>query len=411
MKVLHVIPSLGPLRGGPSFALPLLARAQARAGLEVEIATTNDNGPASQLSVAVGRPQIADGVTTWYFPRQTRFYCASLQLARWLTSNVNRFDIVHIHALFSFAALPAAAFAKLRGVPYIIRPLGTLSRWSMERRRPLLKRLSFRLLESRLLGGAVAVHYTSEQERDEAAILDIRTPAIIVPLGLEPEEFERLPPASDFFAEWPSLVGRPIVLFMSRIDPKKGLDILLPAFACVHSAFPEAVLVIAGDGQPSYVAEMRHGADKLGLGQSTVWPGLLIGPAKLAALSAATAFVLPSHSENFGLAPVEAMAAGKPVIISNRVGIWPEVLEFTAGLVVPPDIAALSDALIRMLGDQDFSSDLSRNGRRLVRERFSSQATAQRLISAYEQVTGLANAPRRYPSPILARGPGEDVDT
>src|SRR5206468_5114699 len=122
-KVLHVIPSVGPLRGGPSAMVRNLAHSLVQHGIETHVATTDDNGPES-LHVPHGVRVIQEGVSYWFFPRQTDFYTVSWPLVSWLSRHVREFDVVHIHALFSFAALPAAYCASRDGVPYIVRPLG-----------------------------------------------------------------------------------------------------------------------------------------------------------------------------------------------------------------------------------------------------------------------------------------------
>jgi len=180
MRILHVIPSVGPLRGGPSAAIRTMTRGLAQAGLSVHVATTDDNGP-ERLRVPYRTPVDEQGVTHWYFPRQTSFYTFSLPLTQWLRRHVIDFDLVHIHALFSYAALPAAYCANRRDVPYIVRPLGVLNRWGMENRRAWMKKLSFRLIERRILAGAAAVHYTSEQERMEAAEVGWQQRAVVIP--------------------------------------------------------------------------------------------------------------------------------------------------------------------------------------------------------------------------------------
>ena len=126
MKVLHVIPSLGPLRGGPSHALLALSRELGQQGVSVQICTTDDNGP-SRLAVPLGEPTSWQGVTTWFFPRQTRFYTYSWPMTRWLARSARQYDLIHIHALFSYASLPAAFAGARQGVPYVVCPEGTLS--------------------------------------------------------------------------------------------------------------------------------------------------------------------------------------------------------------------------------------------------------------------------------------------
>src|SRR5438552_8807806 len=155
-----------------------LARSLHREGIDTHVATTNDDGPR-RSDVRCGEPVLQDGVKYWYFPRQTRFYAVSWPLATWLAAHVSEFDVVHIHALFSFATLPAAFWANRRHVPYIVRPLGTLSEWGMKNRRPWLKTLSFRFIESVVLKHAALVHYTSNQERREAERLHVTAAAAV----------------------------------------------------------------------------------------------------------------------------------------------------------------------------------------------------------------------------------------
>src|SRR4051812_28010897 len=180
MRVLHVIPSVGPLRGGPSFALRTMTRGLAERGIETHVASTDDNGPF-RLDVPLGRPVSENGVVHWYFPRQTPFYLVSLSFAAWLRRHIADYDLIHIHCVFSFCPNAAAWGARRKGVPYIIRPLGVLNRWGMMRRRPLLKRLSFALLERRLLGAASFVHFTAEQEQLEASALQFPHRPVIIP--------------------------------------------------------------------------------------------------------------------------------------------------------------------------------------------------------------------------------------
>src|SRR5262245_37394781 len=231
-----------------------MARGQASRGLEVHVATTDDNGP-DRLAMPGSPPLMEAGVSYWIFRRQTRFYTFSWPLTRWLLSRVAEFNIVHIHALFSFVSVMAAFCAKRRGIPYIIRPLGTLNRWGMQKRRPWLKRLSFRFIESRILKKAAGVQYTSQQEALEASKLGVDQGLLIVPNPVDLPA--RIPGRGSFRAAYPHLRDdAPLVLFLSRLDPKKGLDLLLAAFSHVRENHPDATLVIAGDGDPAFVARL-----------------------------------------------------------------------------------------------------------------------------------------------------------
>jgi glycosyltransferase involved in cell wall biosynthesis len=170
------------------------------------------------------------------------------------------------------------------------------------------------------------------------------------------------------------------------LDAKKGLDLLLQAFAQVLPRHPDAALVIAGDGDPGLVSRLKREAKSLGVSQPIVWAGFLAGEDKLAALAAADLFVLPSYSENFGVAAVEALAAGLPVVLTDQVGIAAEVEASQAGLVVPPDVDSLTAALDRLLSDSALRQTLVRNAHQLVDERFSLDAMTRRLLGLYREV-------------------------
>jgi glycosyltransferase involved in cell wall biosynthesis len=361
-----------------------LAASLARSGIETHVATTDDNGPET-LDVPYGQPVIHDRVTYWYFPRQLRFYTFSWPLSRWLSHHVADFDLVHIHALFSFAALPASYWAARRGVPYIVRPLGTLNHWGMTRRRPWLKKASFQLVERHILKHAALVHYTSDQERREAETLRIGGTSAVIPNALADAS------ASDscgaFRRRFPQLRGRQIVLFLSRLDEKKGLDLLVRAFADLRRQVTNVSLVIAGDGSPGFVRGIKAEATRLGLAQDdVVWTGFLTGADKHAAFTDSDVYVLASYSENFGIAAAEAMAAGLPVIVSDQVGIHRDIAAAGAGLVVRCNAADITHAMRQLLSDAELRVRIGGNGKRLATLKYSSAAVTSQVIDIYHRI-------------------------
>jgi glycosyltransferase involved in cell wall biosynthesis len=395
LQVLHVIPSVGPLRGGPSIMVQTMARGLTGAGVAVHVATTDDNG-RERLDVPLGLPVGEEGVTYWYFPRQTRLYTFSWPLSRWLAQHVRDYDLVHIHALFSYAAMPAAFWCRRHGIPYVVRPLGTLNRWGLRHRHPWLKKLSLCLVERRILSGAAVVHYTSEQERLEAAELGLVDRSVVIPNAVDMASMPSGSWSGRFRARYPQLAGRLILLFLSRLDAKKGLDLLLPAFERVRRQHPSAVLVLAGSGEPALVEKLQHEATCLSIDADLLWTGFLSGAEKWAALADADLFVLPSYSENFGVAVVEAMACGLPVIVSDQVGIQQEIAAAQAGLVVRCEVEALSAACGQLLGDAELRAVLGRNGQALARQEFTLEAVTTRLVELY---TKLARSPMRATTP------------
>jgi len=383
MKVLHVIPSVSEARGGPSAVMKTVAASQAEMGLEVHVATTDDDG----LKRIKDRTNtvISDGrVTYWFFPRQTCFYTFSAPLTRWLRESAAAYDVIHIHALFSYPSVAAAFSASRAGIPYVVRPLGTLNRWGMSHRRPFFKRLSLRFVESRILSGAAAVQFTSQQEAVEAAALDVRHRGIVIPNPVEPP-CPAVVLRGAFRHRHPSLTNKTTLLFLSRLDPIKGLDLLLPAFAILQRRFPDTALVIAGDGDPHYIASLHHQARQLRLEDSILWTGFLKGEEKQAALADSDLYVLPSYSENFGVAVVEAMGAGIPVVVSDQVGIHREISGAGAGLVTECSVERLAAALIQACESPEWRRSASESAIRLA-ARFSPVLIAKQLVDLYDQI-------------------------
>lgn len=403
MKVLHVIPSLSLKHGGPSVALPLMAKSLSALGVTVDIATTDDDGPGGRMRVPLVQPVLGVAGSTYYFRKQTEFYKVSLPLARWLYQRIPDYDLVHVHALFSHTSLAAARAARSRGVPYIIRPLGLLNQWGMEHRRPWLKRLSLRFLEGPVLRHASAMHYTSSEEQQQAEKTGATAAGFVVPLGIDLESSRVEPEVGELCRRFPVLVSRRLILFLSRIDPKKGLDLLIPAFASVRESHPDALLVIAGEGDRSYVTRLKELVNQLGIVEDVVWAGQLSGALKQAALASARIFVLPSYSENFGIALVEALAAGCPCVTTDGVAVASFVKGYDAGIVVPPEVDKLAWGIARMLSDTKYSDRCGVNARRLVMSKFSLEAMGQGLSAAYQKVLGTSH---QKPTLAEAHQPG-----
>lgn len=261
MKILHVIPSISLRRGGPSTATLNMVKGLNRAGYLTHLATTDDDGPGRHLPTQLGQLIVDDGAPTWFFRRQTNFYAFSWPLTQWLKDHVTDYDLLHIHALFSYATLPAAFWAYRKNIPYVIQPEGMLGQWGMENRRSSLKKLSFSIIERPLLERAKAIHYTCVAEQQQAEPLNIAQRTTSIPLGVELSTFENLPEPQRFLDVYPELAGKMIILFLSRLDPIKGLDMLLPAFAEAKRVEPDLALVVAGSGEPGFARLLQRQAD------------------------------------------------------------------------------------------------------------------------------------------------------
>lgn len=381
MRVLHVIPSLSAAFGGPSRAVADMERALAARRIDVTTVTTNDDGGGGTLPVRCGEPIATPYATRWYFPRTTVFFKTSVGLGRWLEANIERFDLLHAHGLFSFAPVTAAYLARRRRVPYILRPHGVLAPYGMTQRRPLLKKISLALIERQLIEGASAVHFTSCSEQDEAEALGLKYRGIVIPLGIDADGATRREGRSRTNEAKPFKL-----LFLSRIDPKKNLDNLLRAIASVSKNFP-VVLTIAGGGDRDYLARLRSLAHAQGIADRVNWLGHVEGERKADAFAAAEAFVLPSYSENFGLAAVEALAAGLPCIVSRDVAIASEIESAGAGFTVGTDADSIAAGLERLIGSTDRGySAMAAAARRLATESYSLEAMGGRLEALYRDI-------------------------
>jgi glycosyltransferase involved in cell wall biosynthesis len=381
MRVLHVIPSLSPVHGGPSMVLPIMERALTAEGVTVETITTDDDGPRRQNGLGDGRARDENGVVRRYFRKQSEFYKVSFPLSAWLRFHVGTYDIVHVHALFSHTSVVACRAARAAGVPYVIRPLGVLTRYGITQRRAFLKRLSLRWVEGPLLRASAAVHFTLPMEQTEAEDLGIPLRAVVVPLGLEAQPLPT-----------PSGDTPPTVLFLSRIDPKKNIEALLLAWARCRAAFPSWRLVVAGSGDPDYVQRLRDNGASYGLGASVVWAGHMSGDAKARLMAEATVFVLPSFSENFGIAAAEALLAGKPCLFTPGVAVGAMAAEQGAAVLAEVDAESLGTVLHELMGNAELRQQLGRKAKDFAQAELSSVIMGQRLAGLYREILSRRSA-------------------
>lgn len=386
LRVLHVMHSISPVCGGPVENLWFLLKAAKMAGIEASVATTNHDGPGRIAAVPLDRFVDVNGTQVRYFPLQLTFYTVSIPLMRWLWTNVHNYDLVHIHALFSFAPVVAAYCARHRGIPYVLSPHGVLNVWGRQNRRPLLKRTSIRYIEAPLIRNAARVQFTSRREQEEFTQLGIDASAEVIPLAVSIQSETK---ALDFSPpdELVSLAGRPTILFLARIHPIKNLDMLLRAFAGLIERQPAAVLLVAGDGEAALVAGLRQLASNLGIDRHVHWTGFADKAFKRWLLERATIFVLPSWSENFGIAAAEAMAAGIPVVVTRGAGIADIVAANRCGLVTECTVEALQQAIESLADDADARVRMGRAGRETVREELSLGTYARRVQRMYLTAT------------------------
>ncbi len=389
MRILQIVPSLSLVYGGPSQMVLGLSGALARAGAEVTIVTTDSNGDVGQapLDVPLGVPIDQDGYRVIYFRCSPfRRYKFSLELLNWVDRHAAEFDIAHIHALFSPVSSFAARTCRRNQLPYILRPLGTLDPADL-RKKKQLKQLYAALLERPNLAGAAAVHFTSAQESRISERFGTQPPDLIAPLGVPVPPIGTLDRAA-IRQELGVTDDRPILIFLSRIEPKKGLDLLLPALEQLRSAGLDFQFVLAGANpqDPAYEQGIRQQFEASSIDDCTSIVGFVTGDHKRAMLQAADVFVLPSYYENFGIAVAEAMVAGLPVVISDQVHIWENVLAAEGGWVAPCDVAALTEQLHQALADPQERRRRGVKGRAYALEHYNWDTIAQQMMPRYREL-------------------------
>jgi glycosyltransferase involved in cell wall biosynthesis len=379
MRILHVVPSYYPAvrYGGPIQSVHALATANVDRGHEVHVYTTNVDGP-SNSQVPLGQPVDRDGVCVWYYATNMgrRLY-RSLDMGRALRSSLKGFDIVHLHSVFLWPTSAAARVARDVGVPYIVAPRGMLVKDLIQRKSSIAKRAWIALFERRNIDRAAAVHVTSEIESKELKELGFNPRRIaLVPNGVElpPIESPRNSTTNAVSAQ-----SRPVILFLGRVNWKKGIDRLIPAIVHV----PEAELVIAGNDEENYRPTLETLAERSGVAERVRFLGPVGNTEKWDLLRKAKMLVLPSYSENFGNVILEAMAVGCPVVVTPEVGLAPTVRNANAGIVVEGTPEKLAAAINGLLQDRDQCRRMGEAGRRIATEQFSWDAIAGQMEQVY----------------------------
>lgn len=405
MRILQIVPSISLIYGGPSQMVLGLSEALAGQGAQVTIVTTDANGDSGQapLAVPIDHPIDQDGYRIRYFrcwPFQR--YKFSPALLIWLARHAHEYDVAHIHALFSPLSTAAATVCRWAGLPYVLRPLGTLDPLDL-RKKARRKRLYGRWLERPNLAGAGAVHFTSREEARISERFGARTIDWVVPLGVQ---LPPLPP--NYVPPDRQDSDPPRLLYLSRFDPKKGLELAIEALEQLAAAGVAFRLVLAGSNPQDPVYEQQildraralnrqlkaRDPDRYGVGRDSAGGdpaghdpieivGFVTGDRKRQLLAESDLFLLPSYYENFGIAAAEAMAAGIPVMISRGVHIWPEVAAAEAGWVCDCTVESVTETLRLALSDRSEARRRAANAAAYARENYAWPTIAAHLLDLY----------------------------
>lgn len=395
LRVLHVTPYYEDAwaYGGIPRVASRLADGLARRGHRVTVCTTDACDAVSRLPAGATRGDDGGGVEVRVFPNLSNHLAYRLQLftprglADYLRRICPQLDVAHLHGCHHLPGVIAARALTRAGVPYFLTPNGTA---------PLLeRRLAAKWLFDRLLGravvpGAVRVLAVSEAERRQLASMGVAAAALrLLPNPVDLAELEPPPERGRLRARL-GLGDAPLVLFLGMLTPRKGVDVLIDAFAAAR--LPAARLVLAGNDR-GIQSGLRRRLRRAGVAEVATFTGLLRGRERLEALADADVVVYPSHHEAFGLVPLEAILCGSPVIVADDHGCGELIAEVGGGERVPPgDVDSLAAALRRMLADPGLWRQRAAEAAARVRDRFATDVVCSRLERLYAEVVGDAGS-------------------
>jgi glycosyltransferase involved in cell wall biosynthesis len=377
LRVLQIIPSLNPEFGGPPEGAAQICRSLRDRGIEADIATLDP--PGAQWGCVCSVVQLG--------PSRFGRYSYSDRLFTWLQANAHRYSGVIVHGLWQYHGLATWRALRATGVPYFVFPHGMLDPW-FKHTYPLKhfkKQLYWPWAEYRVLRDATAVLFTTEEERQLArqSFGLYRAKEAVVGYGIaDPPDTDPTELRAAFLQQHPELQGKRIVLFLGRLDVKKGCDLLIDAFASLAHRDPALHLVMAGPDLKGYGAELVRQAGQRGIASRICWTGMLKGAGKWGAFYSAEVFALPSHQENFGISVAEALACRVPVLISNKVNIWREVAAERAGFVADDTLAGTTGLLSKWLDLPATEREaMSQDGLACFRKHFHIDSSAERLMT------------------------------
>ena len=389
MRLLHVISSIDPRGGGPIEGVVSSADVWRKHGHECDILTLDaldDAWVAKSTSpiFAVGLNGRAYRAIRRAFPWLRYGYTP--KLTSWLRENARNYDAVILNGLWNYASWGSWRALRRLETPYFVYTHGMLDPWFNKAypTKSLFKAIFWKLLENKVLRDARGVLFTCEAERELASrsFSPYAAREFVAGHGARDVEGDAEAQRAAFAARFAALRDRKFILFLGRLHPKKGIDLLIRAFARHAAVFPDFDLVVAGPDQTSMESDLRRLARDLGVADRMHWPGMLSGDAKWGAFRLARFFALPSHQENFGIAVAESLAVATPVLITHKVNVWREIEADGAGVVVSDDVEGVAVGLYRMCALLDGERDLmARRGRDSFLKRYDIEPNAMNLLA------------------------------
>lgn len=394
MNILHLIASADPIHGGPIEGVMKTGAVWASVGVTQTIASLDPpdapflNDGLRQVVPLGARNKVLKLVGRLM---PLRRYGYTPGAVRWLRENAPSFDVVIVNGVWNYASLAAARAFKSSNVPFVVFTHGMLDPWFSEKYpwKHMFKKLHWRFAEGILLNRAAAVCFTTEEERCRARNQFVPYAPIerVVGYGTAATPPLNESQESAVYAVVPEIRTKPHYLYLSRLHPKKGLDLLIRAFARAGTRDPNARLIIAGPDPLRMRGGLQSLAKSLGVDSRIAWLDMVTGDVKNGLLNLCEAFILPSHQENFGIAVAEALSASKPVLLSDKVNIWREVKEDCAGFVESDTVAGTERLFDRHQGlDANDRSRMRENARRCFASRFEIKNTAMQLLRDLERI-------------------------
>ena len=384
MKILFVIPALGSVYGGPSQCVLDLAQALGCQGVELDIVATTANG-ATRLNVPTQTWIQEKFYRVQYFSYWNFIdYKFSWSLTRWLFQNISNYDLVHTHTIFCYPTLPAYWACQFYQIPYIMTPHGMLEPWALAYK-SWKKTPYFKLIEKPALQGASAIQMLASTEATNVKKLGLKSPLVIIPNGIYQEDFQDLPSPEIFYQQFPETRHKRSIIFLGRIDPKKGLDLLAIAFGTVHAQFPETHLILAGPDNIGFSPTVKGYFSEVNCLEAVTFTGMLTGSLKYAALAAADIYVAPSYSEGFSVSVLEGLTSGLPCIITTGCN-FPEAGIEKAALVVDINAKKITDALLWCLVNPEEAKQIGDRARQFIFENYTWDKIANKMQKVYSNI-------------------------
>lgn len=383
MKILHVTASLSPNYGGPAHVVRELTESLAENGNQVTIYTLD----AFEEKGANANKYLIKGVEVKRFrTNKMMSFGHSFELFRELKKNIKNFDIVHVHSIYYAYGIMVRKLCKKYKIPYIITPHGSLNSYIYQRKK-IKKRLYEFMFENKNMNDSQALHFTAAEESMQANGYAKKCNKIVIPNGLKlsdyliPSHFDKT-----IKTKFPSTGDKQIILFLGRITPVKGLDILIDAFEMLLKENNNTHLIIAGPDQGNYKKVLLNLCHKKNILNNVTFTGILNSVEKLYFLKESDLLVLPSYSENFGMVAIEALACRTPIIISDQVNIWREIEENGAGVITKCDSTELKTAILTLISNEEKKKEISENGFLLVNEIYNWKKISKNYLFEYDKI-------------------------